>query len=128
MRLLLDTHAFLWFVMGDERLSSVARAAIEDESNDRYLSAASAWEISIKLGLGKLQLTIPLMDFMTVQLSRNRIAMLSIDVSHICLVPELPLHHRDPFDRMLIAQAMVEQMTLVSKDSFVPAYPVQHLW
>jgi PIN domain nuclease of toxin-antitoxin system len=128
MRLLLDTHAFLWFVMGDARLSAPARSAIEDAQNERLLSAASAWEMAIKLSIGKLTLRQPLKDFLTVQLASNRISLLPISVPHICLVPELPFIHRDPFDRLLIAQALVEQCVLVSVDAQIAQYPLERLW
>ncbi|MGB9754353.1 type II toxin-antitoxin system VapC family toxin [Roseiflexus castenholzii] len=128
MKLLLDTHAFLWFVGGDERLSPSARALIEDMSNDAYLSIASLWEMAIKISLGRLQLAQPFETFIPHQLSLNRIRLLGITISHTAKVSTLPFHHRDPFDRLLVAQAQVEQMPLVSSDAAFDAYGLTRLW
>jgi PIN domain nuclease of toxin-antitoxin system len=126
MRLLLDTHAFLWFIMGSPDLS--ARAHIEDEANESFLSVASLWEMAIKMSLGKLTLSAPLDSLIPQQLGLNGIELLGIQVGHAAAVSTLPLHHRDPFDRLLIAQAIVEGMPVVSADMAFDAYPVKRLW
>src|SRR4051812_37682169 len=128
MRLLLDTHAFLWFIMGSPNLSATARALIEDETNERFLSAASLWEMAIKLSTGKLTLSAPFDVLIPRQLSLNGIGLLSIEVTHAAVVSSLPFHHRDPFDRLLVAQAIVENMPIVSVDKAFDIYAVTRLW
>ncbi len=127
MRLLLDTHAFLWFIGGDRQLSMSARRLIEDESNIRYLSIASAWEIAIKVGVGKLDLRMPLAAFWD-QIPGNGITLLSIGIEQLSVIAELPLHHRDPFDRLLIAQTLAERLPIVSADALFDTYPITRLW
>lgn len=128
MRLLLDTHSFLWFIGGDDRLSLTARALIEDTTNDVFLSIASLWEMAIKISLGRLQLSLPFETFIPQQLSLNRIGMLGITISHTAQVAILPFHHRDPFDWLLIAQALVEQMPIVGRDPEFDAYGITRMW
>ena len=128
MKLLLDTHSFLWFIGGDVRLSPTARTLIEDVTNDAFLSVASLWEMAIKISLGRLQLAQPFETFIPQQLSMNRIGLLGITISHTAKVATLPFHHRDPFDRLLVAQAQVEQMALVSSDPAFDAYGIMRLW
>ena len=128
MRLLLDTHSFLWFIMGDRRLSGTARSLIADVANDRLLSVASLWEMAIKRSLGKLLLAQPFGFLIPAQLQFSGIHLLAITVPHTVAVSTLPFHHRDPFDRLLVAQAMVEQLPIVSGDAAFDAYPVQRLW
>ncbi|MCP9493386.1 MAG: type II toxin-antitoxin system VapC family toxin [Pyrinomonadaceae bacterium MAG19_C2-C3] len=128
MKLLLDTHSFMWFVAGDTRLSKTAREAIEDAANEKFVSVASAWEIAIKHSLGKIVLSEPYEIFMSGQIAVNGFELLNITVEHTAIVANLELHHRDPFDRLLIAQAMVEGMTIVSKDDAFKAYPVICAW
>lgn len=128
MRLLLDTHAFLWFVGGDPRLGAAARSAIEDVSNTRLLSAASMWEIAIKVSLGKLSLHVPFGDLFPGQLRSNGIELLAIRPEHAAAAVSLPFHHRDPFDRLLVAQAEVEGAVVVSVDAGLDAYAVRRLW
>jgi PIN domain nuclease of toxin-antitoxin system len=128
MRLLLDTNAFLWFIVGSPRLSQRARIMIEDETNTLYLSVASLWEIAIKISLGKLHLAQPFGTLIPQQLSQNDISLLDITPDHASYVITLPFHHRDPFDRLLIAQAQVEQMPIVGRDPAFDAYPVARLW
>lgn len=128
MKLLLDTHSFLWFVGGDERLSSTARTLIEDVNNDVFLSVASLWEMAIKISLGRLQLAQPFEVFIPQQISLNHIGVLGITISHTAQVSVLPFHHRDPFDRLLIAQALVEKMSIVSRDPEFDAYGITRLW
>lgn len=128
MNLLLDTHTFLWFIAGDTSLSGTARSAIEDENNNRYLSAASLWEIAIKVSIGKIELSEPFETLIPEQLSENGIELLDISVEHTALITSMPFHHRDPFDRLIAAQAKVEQMTLVSVDDIFHLYEVDRIW
>jgi PIN domain nuclease of toxin-antitoxin system len=129
LKLLLDTHTFLWFINGDTKLSVPAREAIEDLNNERFISIASIWEMSIKNGLGKLPFAQPIEIFIPDQLKANRIDILPITQEHAFLAGRLPLHHRDPFDRMLIAQSLSEKIPLVSSDSTFDAYAdLTRLW
>jgi PIN domain nuclease of toxin-antitoxin system len=128
MRLLLDTHSFLWFISGNPQISSSARMLIEDVSNQPFLSVASLWEMAIKMSLGKLSLGQPFETLIPQQLSLNGIALLGITISHTAVVARLPFHHRDPFDRLLVAQALTEQMSIVSGDTAFDAYAVTRLW
>jgi PIN domain nuclease of toxin-antitoxin system len=129
VRLLLDTHTFLWFIMGDQRLSATARALIENVANERLLSVGSLWEIAIKVSLGKLVLNQPFETLFPAQLEDNAIGLLGITVEHSRVVAGLPFHqHRDPFDRLLVAQSQVEQAILVSADESFDAYAVQRTW
>jgi len=128
VNLLLDTHTFLWFIAGDAILSKAARSAIEDEGNNLYLSVASLWEIAIKVSIDKLMLSEPFEALIPEQLAENGIELLDISVEHTALIASMPFHHRDPFDRLIAAQAHVEQMTLVSADDAFDAYGVTRLW
>ena len=127
MKVLLDTYTFLWFIDDNPQLSQKAKALLEAD-NELLLSIASLWGIVIKLSLGKLTVEMPTEVLMTQQLTRNDIDVLPITVDHLVMVATLPLHHRDPFDRLLIAQAIVEQIPIVSVDPAFDAYPVQRLW
>jgi PIN domain nuclease of toxin-antitoxin system len=128
MRLLLDTHAFLWFVLNDPALSPKARDLIANPDNDLYFSTASHWEIAIKISIGKYQIPGSFESWMTQQLQINEIGILSIKVSHTAAVITLPFHHKDPFDRLLVAQSLTETMPIVSADSTLNAYGVSRLW
>ncbi|MBD2776266.1 type II toxin-antitoxin system VapC family toxin [Iningainema tapete] len=128
MRLLLDTHTFIWFVINSPRLSVVVRGLIEDENNEKLLSIASVWEMAIKHSSGKLSFSLPFREFIEQQLSINSMELLNINLEHTYVVAKLPVHHRDPFDRLLIAQVMVEKIPILSVDSAFDAYPVQRLW
>jgi len=128
MRLLLDTHTFLWFIMGSSNLSAAARSLIEDAANEKFVSVASLWEIAIKLSIGKLTLSTPFDVLIPQQLSSNGFNLLNIEIEHAATVATLPFHHRDPFDRLLIAQAAVEKMSIVGIDTVFDAYPVTRLW
>ena len=128
MRLLLDTHAFLWFVLNDAQLSSKAKTIIEDPSNDILISPASYWEIAIKVSHKKLDLFATFDDFMRRGIAGNDFEILPIEPKHAAIVATLPLHHKDPFDRLLIAQALAEAIPLVSTDSAIDPYSVQRLW
>src|SRR5881394_53712 len=128
MKLLLDTHAFLWFIMGSANLSVNARALIEYTSNERFLSVASLWEIAIKTSLGKLTLSAPFDKLIPAQLDLNGIDLLNIQVDHLSTLATLPFHHRDPFDRLVIAQAIVEKLTVISLDGGFDLYGVTRRW
>ena len=127
MKLLLDTHAFLWFLLDDERLSTPAKAAIE-QTEILFLSPASHWEIAIKIALGKYALPEPFAEFMARELAGNDMTILPIEISHTAQLTTLPFHHRDPFDRLIIAQALTEGLPLVSIDSQFDAYGVKRVW
>jgi len=128
VRLLLDTHAFLWWVDGGRRLSLRARRAIADPANDCLLSMASAWEMAIKVSLGKLELPVSPGRFVSDQLAANRFRALAIDLRHVGEVAALPFHHRDPFDRLLAAQALSEGLPIVSADPIFRRYGVKRVW
>lgn len=122
MNLLLDTHAFLWAIDDNPNLSQEARAAITDGNNIVFVSAATAWEISIKKAIGKL--TVPRGSYLD-ELSVHRFMPLDITTEHALAVENLPQHHQDPFDRLLIAQAQIEKLTLVTRDPRIKQYTVQ---
>ncbi len=128
MNLLLDTHTFLWLAQGNPSLSTAAKAAIADPQNDLYLSVASVWELAIKVGSGKLVLSDSLGTLTDRWMAVARIQLLDISKSHALFVATLPQHHRDPFDRILIAQAICEQLTLISCDSQFAAYRIPLIW
>lgn len=125
---LLDTHIFLWFIAGDGRLSQTARNLILADETTVYLSIVSLWEIAIKHSVGKLNLAKPFADLMPEQLAENAITVLPIAMEDLNTVVQLPLFHRDPFDRLLIAQAMNRALPLVSNDAYFGQYPVTILW
>ena|SRR5437868_14396005 len=127
MKLLLDTHTFLWFIKDNPRLSVSAKAWLESDA-DLLLSIACLWEISIKVSIGKLTLAQPFDIFLPQQLADNDIEILPISLAHLGIVSTLPFHHRDPFDRLLIAQAITEQLPIVSIDAAFDAYSVTRLW
>jgi PIN domain nuclease of toxin-antitoxin system len=128
MRYLLDTHAFLWFVTDDSRISPKAKSIIKDNHNEIYFSAASAWEMSIKSRLGRLTIEGELEPFIVQQLAENSFSPLSITISHSIYTSTLPEIHKDPFDRMIIAQSKVENMSLISKDKNIKKYKVPIVW
>lgn len=127
MNLLLDTHAFLWWINGDP-VPSLATTAIRNPDNAVWLSAASAWEITIKVSLGKLRVADRVARFIEMQLRQNAFHWLPIDVAALDLLQDLPFHHRDPFDRLLIAQAISQGYSLISADRAFDQYPVKKLW
>jgi PIN domain nuclease of toxin-antitoxin system len=127
-RLLLDTHAFLWWVNDTPELTETARLAIADVNNVCCLSMASCWEMAIKSSLGKLRLARSLERFVSEQLGANDFVLLNIELRHTAKLEKLPFHHRDPFDRLLIAQAISEKLTIVSSDSIFSEYKVKLLW
>ena len=126
-RLLLDTHAFLWWTSSPERLSAVARDAIASASNEVLVSHVSAWEMAIKAGLAKLRLPAPVARFFPDQLARNGFAALPLELRDLTAVEALPQHHRDPFDRLLVAQALRGRLTLVTADPVIERYGVRVL-
>jgi len=128
VRLLLDTHAFLWWVGDDLRLSRAARRAIADAKNECLLSAASGWEIAIKVRLGKLGLSGKIERFIPEQMTANSIRELPIEIRHATRVASLPFHHRDPFDRLLAAQALTEELAIVSRDAIFKEYGITRIW
>ncbi|GAC1331018.1 MAG: type II toxin-antitoxin system VapC family toxin [Mycobacteriales bacterium] len=120
MKLLLDTHTLLWWLADEPRLADPARSAIARPDNDVYVSAASAWELAIKAGLGKVSLP----DDLGAQLVANSFTPLPVQLAHGLAVRHLPEHHRDPFDRVLVAQAQIEGLTVVTADQWIPRYDV----
>lgn len=120
MRFLLDTHALLWWLADPDRLSAESRDAIMKSSNDIYVSAASAWEIAIKKRIGKLQAP----DDLEVQIDENRFTPLPVEIRHGLAVERLPPIHRDPFDRMLVIQAQLEDLTVITRDEIIPEYGI----
>jgi len=128
VRLLLDTHAFLWWLAGDETLSVAVRTAIADENNDIFVSAASAWEISTKHRLGRLPGVAAIVAALDATIADQRFIGLPISVLHVQAGGALPGPHRDPFDRMLIAQALVDRLVLISNEQIFDAYGVTRLW
>jgi PIN domain nuclease of toxin-antitoxin system len=127
MRYLLDTHAFLWLAEDDPRLDANVRALFSDASNEIFLSAASVWEMAIKASLGKLILATPLARLVAGGVERG-IQLLGVSCDHAYQVEKLPFHHRDPFDRLLVAQASHGGMQLVSRDPKLDAYPAIRVW
>ena len=128
MKLLLDAHTFLWFVWDEMQLTNDAKVLIVNPTNQKLISTATYWEIAIKVSIGKLDLGEPYRAFMHREIARNHFDLLHVSVDHAAAVSVLPFHHRDPFDRMLISQAMVEQMPIVSGDRAFDAYPITRLW
>ncbi len=127
MRLLLDTHIFIWLIDGNPKLSQMVRQAIEDESNTLHLSIVSLWEITLKTSLGKLELAIPLEQIVINFILPSGMEILPIHLPHLWILQTLPFHHRDPFDRLLISQAKSETLTLVSEDRMFEQYEVDIL-
>jgi PIN domain nuclease of toxin-antitoxin system len=128
MNLLLDTHTFLWLRFSPDKVSSTALSAYQDEANQVFLSHASVWEMQIKHQLGKLELDIDLAELLKEQCEQNSLQLLPVEIIHILGLSKLPFHHKDPFDRLLISQAVTENMSLVSSDEFFSDYEVKVLW
>ena len=124
MRLLLDTHAFLWFILDDSQVSTTAKQLIANPDNIIEVSPASYWQIAIKISLGKYALPEPFAPFMEREIELNDFHVLPIEPRHTAILPTLPFHHRALFDRLLIAQAIVEEIPIVSMDAIVDSYPV----
>jgi PIN domain nuclease of toxin-antitoxin system len=128
MRVLLDTHVLLWWLLGEQALSASARSAIADEDNETFVSAASAWEISIKYDQGKLSTAAGFATDLERAVARHGFSPMPITLHHGDRAGALPLHHKDPFDRMLIAQALAESLTLISNERLFDRYGVARLW
>jgi PIN domain nuclease of toxin-antitoxin system len=127
VKVLVDTHAFLWFVAGDARLSRRARRAIESNEDAWCLSAASVWELAIKSSLGRLSLPAPAREYIADKVQRG-LRVLAIEWSHAAAVERLPFHHRDPFDRLIVAQAQADGLTIVTRDSVFRKYGATVIW
>jgi PIN domain nuclease of toxin-antitoxin system len=128
MNLLLDTHSFIWWADEPEKLSEQALQALEDENNQLLLSIVSIWEIQIKVQLGKMKLNLPLKDLLESQEQTNNLEILPLPKEHIFALDSLPFHHKDPFDRLLVAQGIIENTTSISADSKLSTYAVTLLW
>ncbi len=128
MNALLDTHALLWYLAGSSELSAAALAAIQDPANTLFVSPATLWEIGIKDALGKLTLPEPFEQMFPTRLDADGILLLPVLIPHLHRHRHLPFHHHDPFDRIIVAQALVEDMTIITRDSEFPAYGVKLLW
>jgi PIN domain nuclease of toxin-antitoxin system len=128
MRAILDTHACLWWITNNPQLSQPIRDIISNPNNTLYLSVASSWEIIIKSNIGKLPLPEPPTQFIQACLSANRFESMAISLAHVLQVDTLPNHHKDPFDRILIAQAQVEDMPILTIDHLIAQYPVKTIW
>lgn len=128
MTFLLDTHAFLWFALSDSRLSQTGKELISTPSNRLFLSPASYWEIAIKVSLGRYELSDDFGLFMREQIAENSLDILPITLEHAAIVARLPFHHRDPFDRMLVAQAIGEKTPILSCDTTLDAYEIARVW
>ena len=128
MNLVLDTHAFLWFIDGNAKLSQRARELIEDPRNAKVVSVASLWEVGLKVSLGRLNLAQPFEELIPRQMELNGFGLLPVRIPHIAKVISLPFHHRDPFDRMIAAQCVADDLSVVSLDSVFDKYSVPRLW
>jgi len=128
VRLLLDTHTFLWFIGGNTALSPYARQLIEDRTNERLLSIASLWEMAIKVSLGRLTLTLSFTDLVAKHVHGNAIELFEILPHHLDILTTLPFYHKDPFDRMIIAQGQAENIPILSRDSAFDDYAIRRLW
>ena len=128
MKVLIDTHTFLWMITADKRLSPKARKVLTTGSNELLLSTASAWEIMLKWGAGKLKLTGGPTVFLREQLAQNGIRILPVELAHVLRVEELLPIHRDPFDRLLVAQAIEEDVPILTADETIQRYPAKTIW
>ena len=128
MKLLLDTHAFIWWDSEPAKLSAQAFAVYQDRQNSLLLSIASVWEMQIKLQLDKLKLTLPLSELIESQQQTNHIEIVPVLLPHVLALQYLPAHHKDPFDRLLIAQSNIENVVIISNDPLFPKYTDKVLW
>lgn len=128
MKLLLDTHTFIWFIEGNSKLSDKAKALIEASDNQRFLSVASLWEMTIKKSLGKLELGMDMQTLIDEHIYQNAIEILPINTSAFFMLQDLPFHHKDPFDRLLISQGLADDLVLLSIDEHFASYPIKCLW
>ena len=127
MEYLLDTHSFLWFINGDLELSNKAKSCIENPDATKYISVASFWEIAVKISIKKLNLDVPFNELKE-HASKNGFAILPITFEHTANLVQLDFHHKDPFDRLLISQALTDQLTIISRDSSFSKYNVNLIW
>ncbi|NIA30811.1 MAG: PIN domain-containing protein [Actinobacteria bacterium] len=128
MNYLIDTHAFLWIVANDSKLSNKVKSLFLDSENLLHLSMASIWEMAVKISLKKLSVGEPLKDFLQMNLRGNDVEILNIKVAHIFLLENLPFYHRDPFDRMIISQSISENIPIISADKAFDFYPIKRIW
>lgn len=128
MRALLDTHAFIWWADDDPLLSQIAKGVIEDRSNTIFLSAITSWEMAILSAIGKLAFAQPVSSFVNAQVAQYNFQPLAITHEHTYLVETMTMHHKDPFDRLLIAQALTEDLVILTRDSEFSPYGVKTLW
>ena len=128
MNILLDTHTFLWWVAEDAQLSLRAKEIIANPDNKIYFSVVSAWEIIIKVGIGKLSLSESPETYIPSRITANQFEILAVQMSHILKINSLPNFHKDPFDRLLIAQSLVEDLSLLTVDNAIAQYPVKTIW
>lgn len=128
MKILIDTCTFLWFIENNPSLSSTALNLIEDGANEILLSIISVWEIAIKSSIGKLAITYPIDKFIETQLKTNDIKLLNISLEEVCFVASLPFHHKDPFDRLIISQAVINNLPIITADSIFDSYPIKKFW
>ncbi|MDH3504837.1 MAG: type II toxin-antitoxin system VapC family toxin [Nitrospirota bacterium] len=128
MKVLLDTCTFLWIITDNKALSSVSRDFFSDPSHEIFLSAISVWEMLVKFSLGKIQLPTPVDQFIPQQRERHGIGSLSLEEASTGHLPKLPLHHRDPFDRMLICQAIQHELTILTPDPLITQYAIRTVW
>jgi len=128
VKVILDTCAFLWLVTDDPKLSELAKEIFLDSGNELFLSAVTGFEISVKYSLGKLHLTEPPKEFISNRIQANTLTELPISLNHTYASHNLPPHHKDPFDRLLVAQAMASQLPLLSPDVQLSAYDITRLW
>lgn len=128
MKLIVDTHTLVWMLHDSPELSQRVRVLVRDRGNDVLLSVASAWELSVKYALGKVDLRLPYRQFIDGAIRNLRLTLLQVTIDHLDRVAVLHHHHRDPFDRLLVAQALVEGVPLLSRDSALDAYGVERVW
>ncbi len=128
MKLLLDTHSLIWFFAGHPNLSDTVRQLMENPNYQKLISLATVWEMGIKLSKGKLFLSVPLENYITEKTRFEDFNLLPIELNHLALISTLPFYHSDPFDRLLIAQAMTEKIPLLSKDVALDSYPIRRIW
>ena len=128
MRILLDTSTFIWFIGGNKKLSEKAREVIENFENELCMSVASLWEMAIKTGIGKLELSAPFDKLIPKEIKINEISIIQIELPHLYKMMELPLHHRDPFDRLIIAQGIFEQLPIICCDKMFRHYDIDIIW
>ena len=127
MKIILDTHTFIWFINGDKKLSARAKKEILRPSNTKFISIASIWEIAIKISLKKLKINYPFKEILS-QIEENGFEILPIDFEHTLLVSQLEFHHRDPFDRLIVAQSKLEDMKIVTRDKNFQKYNAKVIW